>query len=61
MKKFVAMIALLVATAGLSACGTGDGSYDSNKPVYSDNGTAGGATTAPITSAEPVFQAKAAK
>lgn len=61
MKKIVAMIALLVATAGLSACGTGDGSYDANKPVYSDAGTAGGQTSGGIASAEPVFEAKAAK
>ena len=63
MKKFVAMIALFVAVAGVSACGNADGTYDSNKPVYSDNGTAGatGNTPAAIQSAEPVFQSKTAK
>ncbi|MES2728712.1 MAG: hypothetical protein V4621_01265 [Pseudomonadota bacterium] len=61
MKKFVAMIALFVAVAGVSACSNADGTYDANKPVYSDSGTAGADTAPAIQSAEPVFQSKAAK
>ncbi len=63
MKKLIATIALLGVVAGVSACSQGPDQaiYDENKPVFSEEGTAGAGTTADVRSAEPVFEKKVAK
>lgn len=60
MKKLLPALCLLASTVALSACDTTGEGYVDTQPPYSAGRTAGG-DTAPVQSAEPVFEQKVTK
>jgi hypothetical protein len=63
MKKIVASLCLLGATMALAACDTTGMGYVDTQPPFTDERTVGTVPTAsaPVASAEPVFEQKVTK